>query len=120
MLDTDLLDAAPLSETTRTANALRLETPSEIRGPENRAGTERLIRNADRYRRILLDLGALRPSGRFDEVNPHLLAAFKAYLKLIAELAATLVVWSPDEAKTHASAMQTALDRASDELASAR
>ena len=120
MRDTDLLDSSTLADTTQTANALKLETPSEIRNPENRAGTERLIRHADRYRRILLDLGALRPSGRFDEVNPHLLESFKAFLKLIEELAATLVAWSPDEARTHASAMQTALNRASDELALAR
>ncbi|MEJ7632085.1 MAG: hypothetical protein WKF28_06220 [Rubrobacteraceae bacterium] len=118
MRDTDLLDATPLSETARIASALKLETPSEIRDPENRAGTERLIRHADRYRRIVLDLGALRPSGRFDEVNPHLLAAFAAFLELIEELAATLVAWTPTEARAHASAMQAALDRASAELAS--
>lgn len=118
--DTDLLDGTPLSETARIASALKLETPSEIRGPENRAGTERLIRHADRYRRIVLDLGALRPSGRFDELNPHLLTAFTSFLKLIENLAATLVAWTPTEARAHASAMQAALDRASDELASAR
>jgi hypothetical protein len=117
--DTDLLDATPLSETARIASALKLETPSEIRSPENRAGTKRLIRHADRYRRIVLDLGALRPSGRFDEVNPHLLAAFTSFLELIEKLAATLVAWTPTEAMTHASAMQDALDRASAELASA-
>lgn len=120
MRGTDLLDAAPLSETTEIANALKLETPSEIRSSENRAGVERLTRHADRYRRIVLDLEALRPSGRFDEVNPHLLSAFKAFLKLMEELAATLVAWRPGEARAHASAMQAALDRASDELASAR
>ncbi len=120
MRDTDLLDSSTLADTTRTANTLKLQTPSEIRGPENRVGAERLIRHADMYRRIVLDLGALRPSGRFDEVNPHLLTAFKAFLKLIKELAATLVSWTPTEAKAHVSAMQAALDRASDELASAR
>jgi hypothetical protein len=120
MLDTDLLDTTPISEMTEAANALKLKTPSEIRSPENRAVTERLLRHADRYRRIVLDLGALRPSGRFDEVNPHLLAAFKAFLKMIEELAATLVSWTPDEARAHASAIQAALDLASDELASAR
>lgn len=120
MQDTDLLDASALTDTVQTANALKLQTPSEIRGPDNRAGAERLIRHADRYRRIVLDLGALRPSGRFDEVNPHVLMAFKAFLKLIEELAATLVSWTPTEAKAHVSAMQAALDRASDELASAR
>ena len=100
MLDTELLDAAPLSDTTAIANALKLRNPSEIHGPENRAATERLLRNADRYRRIILDLGALRPSGRFDEIHPHLLAAFKALLKMIEEIAQTLVAWSPQEART--------------------
>ena len=76
MRDTDLLDATPLSETTRIASALELDTPSEIRNPKNRAGTERLIRYADRYRRIVLDIGALRASGRFRDVNPQLLTSF--------------------------------------------
>jgi hypothetical protein len=120
MQGTDLLETAPLSEMTEIANALKLETPSEIRGPENRAGAERLIRHADRYRRIVLDLGALRPSGRVDEVNQHLLVAFKAFLKLMEELGATLVAWRPGEVRAHASAMQAALDQASVELASAR
>lgn len=120
MLGTDLLDATPLADTTATANALKLGNPSEIRSPENRAAAERLLRNADRYRRILLDLGALRPSGRFDEINPHLLAAFKALLRMIEETAQTLVAWSPEEARRHAASIQTALDEVSDELASGR
>ncbi len=120
MQDTDLLNTTPLTETTQIANALQLGNPSEIRNPENRAGRERLTRHADRYRRMLLDLGALRPSGRFDEVNPHLLEAFKSFLKLFEELAATLVSWAPSEARAHTAAMQTALNRASDELSSAR
>ncbi len=120
MRDTDLLDSSTLADTTQIANALKLQTPSEIRGPENRAGAKRLIRHADMYRRIVLDLEALRPSGRFDEVNPHLLTAFEAFLELIEELAATLVSWTPTEAKAHISAMQAALDRASGEVASAR
>lgn len=117
--DTDLLDPSTLTDITQTANALKLQTPTEIRGPENRARAERLIRHADRYRRIVLDLGALRPTGRFDGVNPHLLTAFKAFLELIEELAATLVSWTPTEAEAHSSAMQAALNRASEELASA-
>ncbi len=120
MLDTDLLETAPLADTTTTANALKFGTPSEIRSPENRAAAERLLRNADRYRRILLDLGSLRPSGRFDEINPHLLAAFKALLRMIEEIAQTLVAWSPEEARAHGASIQTALDEVSDELESGR
>jgi len=120
MQDTDLLDSTVLTEITEAANALRLGSPSEIRSPENRAQTRRLILQADRCRRIILDLGALRPSGRFERVNPHLLEAFTCFLKMIEELAATLVAWDMDEATTHSSNIQRALDRASEELASAR
>lgn len=120
MLDTDLLDPTPISETTEAANALKLGTPSEIRSPENRAETKRLLRIADRYRRILLDLGAMRPSGRFDEINPHLQTSFKAFLRMVEELAATLTSWRPEEARMHSAAIQAALDKASDELAAAR
>jgi hypothetical protein len=120
MQDTDLLDPTALTEITEAANALRLESPSKIRSPENRAQTRRLILQADRCRRIILDLGALRPSGRFEGVNPHLLEAFTCFLKMIEELAATLVAWDMDEAMKHSSNIQLALDRASEELASAR
>src|SRR5215218_446345 len=120
MQDTDLLDSTVLTEITEAANALRLGSPSEIRSPENRTQTRRLILQADRCRRIILDLGALRPSGRFERVNPHLLEAFTCFLKMIEELAATLVAWDMDEATTHSSNIQRALDRASEELASAR
>ncbi len=54
MLDTDLLDATPLVDTTAIVNALRLKNPSEIYSPENRGSAKRLLRNDDRYRRILL------------------------------------------------------------------
>ena len=118
--DTDLLDETALTEISDSANALMLKTPSEIRSPENRAQIKRLTLQADRCRRIILDLGALRPSGRFEEVNPHLLEAFTSFLKMIEELAATLVAWDMDEAKTHATNIQSALDQASDELVSAR
>jgi hypothetical protein len=120
MQDTDLLDSTVLTEITEAANALMLGSPSEIRSPENRTQTRRLILQADRCRRIILDLGALRPSGSFEGVNPHLLEAFTCFLKMIEELAATLVAWDMDEATTHSSNIQRALDRASDELASAR
>ena len=120
MQDTDLLDSTVLTEITEAANALMLGSPSEIRSPENRTQTRRLILQADRCRRIILDLGALRPSGSFEGVNPHLLEAFTCFLKMIEELAATLVAWDMDEATRHSSNIQRALDRASEELASAR
>ena len=118
--DTDLLDERSLRDVSEAASSLELGTPSEIRGPVARDAAKRLARSADRYRRILLDLEALRPSGRFDEVNPHLVAAFNAFLETLERVAKTLVAWSPEEAKEHAASIQPALDRASDELGAAR
>ncbi len=57
---------------------------------------------------------------RFDGVNPHLVAAFEAFLETMERVAKTLTAWSPEEAKEHAAAVQPALDRAFDELGAAR
>lgn len=117
---TDLLDERMLHDVSEAASSLELRTPSDIRGPITRTAAKRLIRHADRYRRILLDLKALRPSGRFEGVNPHLVAAFEAFLETLRRVAKMLVAWSPEEAKEHAASTQPALDRASGELGAAR
>ena len=109
------VDDEQLEEITEAANALALEDVGSTRSVETRRAAQRLQRNADRCRRTLMDLKAIKPTGRFAEAHTHIVRIIEGIQRILSEIAQALTAWHPRDAHLHADAVQGAWDDVEEE-----
>ena len=111
-----VFDAEQLEDGVEALNVLALEDVESTRSIDTRQAAQRLVRSAQRCRRVLTDLKVIKPSGKFAEAHPPVISAFEGFQRMILEIAQGLTAWHPRDAHTHAAGAQESLDDATEEL----
>lgn len=116
LVDSRVLDAELPKRIIEAINRLDLSTPESIRSADSRQVVQEVLQGVRRLRRNIRNLRSLKPSDRSRGIHSHLLKTFEAYHRGFQEVAETLVAWSPDEIRSHATRIQPAFDEAAAEV----